>query len=310
MTELRDGGELAPFPNAEWNRPLAGVETAGDVFVSVLGVQADPAGVVWMLDDGDQKPGSRKLVGWDTQNDELAGVYLLEGLAGSASFLNDLAIDTKHRVVYIADTGDPFAPDPSPAILVVNLATGTGRRVVFEEARLEPEDVDAEIDGRALTTEGPDGPRPFRMGLNPITIDPANEWVYFGALNGEAIYRIATADLLNTTLSTFQLSSRVELYGVKPVSDGITIDGVGNVYVTDLNSNSIGVTQAAGTYRPIVTDKRLSWPNSLAFGPDDYVYATVAKLHLSAPFNGGEEDGAPPYYVLRFPALAPGAAGR
>ena len=316
VVELMPDGALRPFPNTDWNRPVSEAEDRREVLASVLGVQTAPNGVTWMLDNGFQGgvqgdgPAGAKLVGWNTASETLQGVFLLDGLTQPGSFLNDLAVDAKHKVVYIADSGQPGAIDPMTAIIVVNLQTGTGRRVLVGDARLAPENVDIVVEGKLVQVSGPDGPRPLRYGLNPITIDPDYEWVYFGAMSGEAVYRITTADLLNPTLSAFQIGSRVELYGVKPVSDGVTIDGAGNVYVTDINSNSIGVTAPDGAYRPLITDLRLKWPNSLAFGPDNNVYVTVSQMHLSAQFNGGEEESAPPYYVLRFPALADGAAGR
>jgi hypothetical protein len=35
------------------------------------------------------------------------------------------------------------------------------------------------------------------------------------------------------------------------------------------------------------------------------MYVAVNKLHLSAKLNAGETESEPPYYIIRFPALAP-----
>jgi len=113
------------------------------------------------------------------------------------------------------------------------------------------------------------------------------------------------------SLADAELAARIERYGDRPVCDGITIDGAGNVYITDLTQSAVGVVDATGQYRILYQDEeRLSWPDGMAFGPDGYVYVVANQLHLSPAFNRGKDVSAPPYYLLRFPALAPGTVGR
>ncbi len=45
-----------------------------------------------------------------------------------------------------------------------------------------------------------------------------------------------------------------ERYGEKALCDGIGIDVAGNVYVTDLENNAIGVTGPDGSYSVLVKD--------------------------------------------------------
>jgi sugar lactone lactonase YvrE len=105
--------------------------------------------------------------------------------------------------------------------------------------------------------------------------------------------------------------ARIERYGYRPICDGITIDGAGNVYITDLTNYAVGVVGASGDYRILHRDEdRLSWPDGMSFGPDGYVYVVANQLHLSPLFNRGKDLSKPPFYVLRFQALAPGATGR
>jgi sugar lactone lactonase YvrE len=145
------------------------------------------------------------------------------------------------------------------------------------------------------------------LALNPITIDPAYEWVYFGALNGRTIKRVPAAAFDGTAS---EVAVRIEAYGPKPFSDGITVDGAGNVYITDIEHNAIGVTTPAG-YRIIAElPKGQSWPDGFSFGPDGFVYATVNQLDRSAALNGGKDAGKPPFQLVRVKALAEGATGR
>jgi sugar lactone lactonase YvrE len=122
---------------------------------------------------------------------------------------------------------------------------------------------------------------------------------------------VRAADLHDASLSADALAKRVERFGRKPVSDGISIDGAGNVYVTDVEASGIGVIRPDGEYRLLFADKeKLSWPDAISAGPDNNMYVAVNKLHLSAKLNAGENASQPPYYIVRFPALAPTAVGR
>jgi sugar lactone lactonase YvrE len=302
IVELKADGGIVPFPNEAWSSAPAGRAIG---LHAVFGIRADLEGVVWMLD---RTPGSGfvgKLVGWDTKLDRLHRViYLGRPVVAENAFLNDLAVDLEHDAIYIADT----ASGSDSALIVVDLESGLARRVLERHRSVTPENVPMIIDGERRTM--PDGSE-VRIGVNPITIDSAGDWVYYGPMSGTSLYRIRTADLLNRDLSDERLGERVERYGDKPICDGITIDGAGNVYITDLTRNAVGVTKPDGTYEILHQDDRLlSWPDGFAFGPDNYIYATVNQLHRSPFLNEGRDESNPPFYIVRFPALAPGKPGR
>ena len=148
------------------------------------------------------------------------------------------------------------------------------------------------------------------IGVSPITIDPSNEWVYYGPMTRRSLYRIRRSHLLDPLFHPDDLANRVERFGDKPISDGITIDGGGNVYVTDITNNAIGVVDPSGTYRVLYQDEALSWTDDFGFGPDNHIYVTVNQLQRSPALNQGTDASTPPYYLLRFPALEAGDVGR
>ncbi|MEL6496297.1 MAG: L-dopachrome tautomerase-related protein [Cyanobacteria bacterium J06623_7] len=301
VVEVLDDNSVIPFPNEAWSREP---NSAGIGLNTVLGLRADENGIVWMLDrsDGEGQPG--KVVGWDTANDELYQIiYLPQPIIPASPFLNDLAVDLDHNAIYITDT----AGGADSALIVVDLTTGFSRRVLEGDISTRPEDIPLIVDERVINLAG----SPAKIGVNPITVDPNNEWVYYAPMSGTSLYRIATEDLLDSSLTPEELSRRVERYGDKPICDGITVDGAGNVYITAITDNAIGVVDETGEYQTLYQDDiLLSWTDGMAFGADDYIYVTVSQLQNSPPLNNGQDDAEPPFYLVRFPALASGAIGR
>lgn len=178
---------------------------------------------------------------------------------------------------------------------------------------LQPdEDVSVEIEGHTIRAQNPDGElEEPKIGLDPIVIDPANEWVYYGSIHGASVYRVRAVDLLDRSLPKEELGARVERYGEKAPSDGISIDDAGNIYVTDLENNAVGVTTPEGEYQILARDdERLIWPDGFSYGPDGYFYVAISQLHRWSGFNAGEEASQTPFLVLRFRPLVPSAIGR
>jgi sugar lactone lactonase YvrE len=222
-------------------------------------------------------------------------------------FLNDLAVDRDNDALYIADTTGVVDGRSNDALIVVDLNTGLARRVLEGHSSVVAEAISVAPDGVPITVEG----KPVRVGVNSITIDPVNEWLYYGPMTGTSLYRVRTADLRDTALSSEALAERVERFGKKPVTDGITIDNAGNVYVTDINGNGIGVIRPGGAYEVLMTDEqRLSWPDGLATGPDGKIYATVNQLHRSPLLGAEQRSPEPPLLLVRFTPLAPVTIGR
>ncbi len=305
VAELGKDGGLKAFPDPFWSNGDSKKPTTLD---SVLGIQSDTNGVVWMLDNGMRGGAIPKLVGWDSRNNRLERViYLPPPLTPDDAFVNDLAVDERHDVVYIADP----AGGANAALIVVDLRTGLARRVLEGHRSVIPEDIDLVIDGRPVRIKKPDGEviRP-RVGVNPIALDAQAEWLYFGPMHGTSLYRVATRTLLDESLDEDTLRRRVQRYSDKPICDGISIDKSGNIYISDVGNNAIGVIGKDRRYQRLVSDPRLSWPDAFSFGPDGYLYTVANQLHRTAALNAGEPATEPPYRVLRFRPLAEGIPGR
>lgn len=302
--EVLSGDRWQVYPNNDWGKEPDAEGFSWSGLNNTLGIQSDGENILWFLDNPGPNFPTGRLIGWDVEKETLHRViYLPQPAIPESPFLNDLAVDPQHNAIYISDT----ASGADAAFIVVDLETGLARRVLQGHESVVAENIDMVIDDRVINLQG----EPARIAINPITLDPANEWVYYGAMNGTSLYRIRTRDLLDVSLSDRDLGDRIERYGDKPISDGITVDNAGNVYITDITANAIGVTNSRGNYRILYwDDELLSWPDGFAVGPDGYIYGTVNQLHRSPPLNAGEDGSIAPYLVVRFPALAPSRTGR
>lgn len=258
---------------------------------SVLGIRVDDRGLVWMLDNGMRNKTPRKLVSWDPKTQKVERTIELTSVTYADSFLNDLAVDRTHDAIYIADP----AGGKNAAIIVVDLATNKAKRVLEGDVSVIPGTDDLVIDGRKLDAH---------VGVNPIALDSFDEWLYFGPMHATTLYRARTADLRAGT-------AKPEPYARRPITDGISMDASGNIYLGDLANNAIGVIKASDrSYDILVRDPRLSWVDAFSYGVDGYYYVVTNQLHLSAPLNGGKDASVPPYIIWKFKPLAPGRVGR
>lgn len=293
IVELKKDGSIVDYPNTEFNQNLN----------PVLGVVIDEQGILWMLETA-STDGVGRLIGWDTQQNRL---YKMISLAAPVlpdnSFLNDLAVDRQHEAVYISDP----AGGSNAALIVVDLTSGTARRVLDGSVYTRPENVDTVINGNTLSIGG----QPIRIGVDSLTIDPNNEWVYFGALSGEKLYRVHTQYLLDAKLSANMLRSKVEFYANKPVSDGITIDNGGNIYVTDISHNAVGYIDTDRQYHILHQDSdKFSWSDGFSTTADGKLLVTVNKLHQSPAVNNQQDKSDGHYYIIQFDALTETTVGR
>lgn len=299
IVEVSPDGSVTPYPNEAWSNAPEG---DGPGLKGVLGLRADREGILWML-DGQADGQTGRIVGWNTNTETLHKIYYLGQPATlPTSFLNDLAVDREHNAIYITDTANA----ETTALIVLDLDTGRARRVLQASAFTVPEDTNMVIDGNVVNLGG----APAKIGANPITIDPTNEWVYFAPMTASAMYRVRTTDLLDESLSEDDLAARVERYGDKPISDGSTVDADGNVYITSITEDAVGVTKPDGTYEILFQQDDMSWPDGFAMGADGYVYVTINELHRSPVLNGGTDATQGEFKIMRFPAIGGAVSGR
>ena len=273
----RDGG-IGPYPDEAWNawrNVKHGQMTPGDHFVCVQSVVADGRGNLWVVDpaapgQGYVVPGGAKLVRIDLATNRVAQVIRFdETVAPLSSYINDVRLSPDGRHAYLTDAG------AKGALIVVDLPGGQARRVLDGHPSTQPEK------GVVVKTDGQDLRRPDGRGVefaaDSIALSPDGRHLYWKALTGRTLYRIATEALDDPHLSAKELESRVERVGETEPTDGLWIDKRGRLYLSAIEANAVKVRDG-GRDTTLVQDDRLRWPDTFSEGPDGTVYITSSRI--------------------------------
>jgi len=297
-----------PYPNLAWNTPR---KTDDLWFDSVLGIRSDSKGNVWILDMGQRGGLTPKLVGWNTHTNTLEKIYYIPKPASiKTSQLNDFVIDETHGVFIIADEDIGAGGNGSKAALVVvDMKTGKCRRVLESDTSTVPENIPIVVNKKPLYI--PNTKTAILVGVDGITADKDNTWLYYAPLSGTKVYKIKIEDLLNTSLSHKALSKKVTYFASKSNAGGFSMDVENNLYMTYVESKSIGVVDAKQkqTYT-YAEHEKMSWPDGVSYNKDGYMYVSEAQLAEASVFNEGTDRTTKPFYIFRFKPLAKGIFGR
>lgn len=310
VAKLTSPTTFEPFPNAEWNTPRKGTDHYLD---NVLGLRSDENGVVWMIDMGFRTHITPKLVGWNTRSNKLERIYYMpEPFTRPGSQPQDLVIDQKNRKFYLADEDiGPGGDGSQSAIIIIDMDSGYVRRVLEGDRSTIPEDVALNFDGKDLTFPGKDGkPVIIKVGCDGITMDMKSEWFYYAPLSGHSLYRIRVDDLNNEDLTPVELSSKVERYSDKPNNGGLSIDYAGNIYLTEIESKSVGLITPDRRYYKITSDPDMVWPDGISYSLDGYMYVSASQVSAAAIFHDGKAENTTPYLIFRFKPPSPGYISR
>jgi sugar lactone lactonase YvrE len=278
VAEIAQGGGIRPYPNAEWNawRNAKRDEiTPDDHWVCVQSVVADQRGNLWVLDPGAPAqaqvvPGAPKLVRIDLASNEAAQTIAFdETIAPQGSYLNDVRFSADGRFAYITDSG------VQGAIVVVDLESGAARRLLDGHPSTQADKtVIVKADGQPLRR--PDG-RGVEFSADGIALSPDGRHLYWQAVKGKTLYRIATEALHDVGLPPDQVAGQVERMGENGPADGLLFDRQGRLYVSAVEEHAIKIREGENL-RTLVHDPDLRWPDTFAEGPDGTIYVTDSRI--------------------------------
>ena len=294
LLEFVDGAAV-PYPS---------IQQQAELFDTPLGVAIDRYDRLWTIDHGNHGLRSARVVGIDLATGEVIRQHLLHAdIAPAGSFLQDLQVSADGRTIVIADAS---FWRKQPAIIVYDVETGDARRVLESHWSVSAENYVINNAGREMKFFG--GLVSLRGGIDGIALGP--EWLYFGALNGAELYRIRLRDLRDEDLPQSQMAKRVESYSIKPLSDGLSIDVDGNVYITDVEHRAIFVVDESRELKTLLQSDNIRWPDALSFGPDGWLYVADSALGDVVLKPKEHIASQAPYRVFRFKPGVEGTPGQ
>ena len=291
------GGQSSPYPSEERQEEL---------FASPLGVAIDRANRLWVIDPANHGFGEPRLLAFDLETDEVVHDFRFpRKVAPRASFLQDLQVSSDGRWVYIADVGFWLK---RPAIIVYDVEQQIARRLLDRHESVYPQNYLIRTAIKEMSFFG--GLLEMKTGIDGIALSRDDRWLYYAAMNHESMYRVRTRDLRDTTLLEEMLVERIERVGRKPLNDGLSIDDLGHVFITDVEHAAVLAMSPEGTLRTVVRDDRIRWADGLSFGPDGWLYLADSAIPHLALQSREHIAAQAPYYVWRFRPGSSGPAGQ
>jgi sugar lactone lactonase YvrE len=291
VAELGADGSVKAYPDADWNTWKQGAAVARK-FVCVQSITVDHLDRLWVLDAGAPYwskvlPGAPKLVGIDlAKNQVIKAITFDAKIAPENSSLNDLRIDPEGKFAYLSDSN-------LGRIVVVDLESGKSRAVLDKHPSTKAEaGATPRVEGVTLMRDG----KPFEAHVDGLAI--AGDYLYYHAVSAKTLYRIKLDLLRNPRKKPAELEAGVEKVAETGFHDGLAGDPAGNVYLTQLESNSIEVLRPDGTRELLISDASLNWPDSIGIGPDG-LYVTMSQTHLLPMFNHGVSKATRPFRIVR-----------
>jgi len=302
---VRSDGQwiLQPFPSEEMN------DVANPKGLkAVLGFEIDRNDVMWILDQGHvagapSNPGDEKLVLWDLKaNKEIQRYEFTETDSDrKCSFLNDVAVDNDSGFAYITDSGS-FCKPLRGGIIVYDSKANKTRRVLDRTMFTNNEpNFFFNIDNRpVLKGQG------MLTGADGIALSGDKKTLYWTNLTGNTLWAIDTSVLRDFSTAEPAIQSSVRRITSLPSNtDGMTADRDGNVYMTALQLNGLmRLSATSGRIERFVFDPEMSWPDTLAWGPDGALF--IVSNHLNVWIDGDmnfDNPSVPNFRIWKIPGI-------
>ena len=292
LLEFRDG--------AAWPYPAEALQD--ELFQTPLGVAVDRHNRLWIIDHGRHGFDTPRLVAIDLLTDEVVHDHAFDNTAApGGSFLQDLQISPDGQTVFIADAS--FWRQ-RPAIVVHDVSTATDRRVLEGHSSVSAQDWIISTPAKKMTFFG--GLAAMKPGIDGIAVTTDGAWLAYGAMSHDTLYRVPTTVLLDRSLGDPAIASRVEALGRKPLSDGLSADLEGGIWITDVEHGAVLRMNPNGTLETWIENPRIRWADALSFGPDGWLYLADSAIPDQVMRSKRHIASQAPYDIFRF---RPGVEG-
>ncbi|CAM1361653.1 Major royal jelly protein [Tenacibaculum litopenaei] len=264
VAALQPDGRFTPYPDAAWNQWTLESDLSDTAFVAVQSVVAFK-GKMFVLDTRNPLfqgvlDAPRVLV-FNLATDKLTAIYKLPTEAyHKDSYINDIRVNNSGTRAYITDSGHA-------GLIVLNLETGTAKRVLDEHSSTSSEQNQLMIDGKAWKNS---------VHSDGIALDTVSNTLYYHALTGYQLYAIPTEILENGT------AEAVEKAVVK-VAKTAAPDGMiwykGNLFYADLEQHRIDqLNLTTKEIRPFTSGAHVRWADTFSID-QGYLYYTNSRIH-------------------------------
>lgn len=288
-------GAPKPFPSDE----------AQSLFETPLGVVVDRQNRLWLIDHGNHATGVARLFAFDLTTGALVHDHVFDSsVAQLGSVLQDLQVDSTGKHVFIADLS---FWRKNPGLVVYDVEASKARRVLDSDPSVSAQDWLIRNPTKDMVFFGVVVLKP---GVDGIAIDRNDEWVYYGAMTHDTMYRIKVADLLDDSLSQGALAARVEAVGPKPLNDGLSTDNAGNLLITDVEHNAVIRMKPDGELTTLIRDNRIRWADALSYGPDGWLYVADSAIPDQMLQTKAHIEANAPYHIFRFKPDIDGVPGQ
>jgi sugar lactone lactonase YvrE len=288
-------GMPVPYPSAAFQQQ----------FNTVLGMVIDKKSVLWTIDHGNHGIQDVRLLAFDLNTNEVVHDHIISPeVAERGSFFNDLQV-SKEGIVYIADVSF-FGKNP--AIVVYDSKTGEERRLLESHSSVYPQDWIIKNKNEDVVFFG--GLVALKPGVDGIALNPDEDYIYYGAMAHDGLYRVATEYLKDFSLTNEQMAEHIEHVGKKPLSDGLSIDTLNNVYITDVENDGLMRLSPDGELKTLIKSEKIRWSDGASFGGDGYLYFTDSAIPDQMLRSKAHMKAEAPYYIFRFNPGVGGMPGR
>ena len=289
-------GAPKPFPS----------EAAQTLFDTPLGIVIDRQNRLWTIDHGNHGIGQPRLLAFDLGTGELVHEHVFDSsVAQLGSFLQDLQVDSTGEHVFIADVS---FWRKNPGLIVYDVQSAQARRVL---------DGDYSVSAQDWLIRNPTKDMKFFGGLvvlkpsvDGLAIDRNDEWLYYGAMTHDTMYRIKVSDLLDASLREGALAARVVAVGRKPLNDGLSTDNDGNLLITDVEHSAVLRMTPDGGLTTLIKSDQIRWADALSYGPDGWLYLADSAIPDQMLRSKAHIAANAPYHIFRFKPDIAGIPGQ
>ena len=282
-------GKITPFPSAEMQKNFQGT----------FGLTVDKQNHLWIVEPATLDFKHTRIWAFDLTTKQTFHYYEFpEGVAKQAE---DIRVTGDGKYVIFPNPG--IFRFTNSQLLVYSVDDHNVRTVIDDDPSLTAEDWTMQIDEKPYRLAY--GLLNFDVGIDGIEISDDQQWVYLASMTNSHLYRVPLADVLNKNLTPKDVAAKIENIGTKPLSDGITLDKIGNVIITDVEHGGLmSLNPATKKITTLVRNKEILWADGVAVGADNAIYFNNSAIPLyigqfAAPPDEKLLLEHKPYYIYR-----------